>query len=80
MAERGVSVIEAARRLGISSRGIYEAIASGRLQATKRRVVRRVLRIDAASLAGFAVSTSHQKRGRAAAALRYPPEREAIVI
>jgi len=66
--EDWVSVIEAARRLGITREAVYEAIGSGRLEAKQTPVVRKVWRIDPASLAGFKVSASHQKRGRVGAA------------
>ncbi len=75
-----VSVIEAARRLGITREAVYLAIGSGRLEAKQTPVVRKVWRIEPASLAGFKVSASHQKRGRVAASRSYRNGRIVIVL
>ena len=59
-----VSVIEAARTLGISREAVYAAIEEKRLTAKQKTITRRVWRIDPDSLASFQVSKSHQKRAR----------------
>jgi excisionase family DNA binding protein len=68
-----LSVVEAARRLGLSRTAVYQAIADGRLKARERVVTRKVLLIDPASVAGFQVSESHQQRARK----RWPKSRGA---
>jgi excisionase family DNA binding protein len=59
-----LSVVEAAKRLGLSRNAVYQAIAGGRLKARERVVTRKVLRIDPDSVASFQVSESHQRRAR----------------
>jgi excisionase family DNA binding protein len=59
-----LSVVEVAKRLGLSRTAVYQAIAEGRLKARERVIMRRVVRIDPASLAAFQVSKSHQRRAR----------------
>ena len=65
-----VSVVEAAKRLGVSSWAVYKAVEDGRLKARKIAVTRKVLRFDPQSIADFEVSKSHQKRGRQSARAR----------
>src|SRR5271156_4637088 len=77
--ENWISVIAAARQLGITREAVYLAIGSGRLEAKQTPVVRRGWRIAPASLAGFKVSASHQKRGRVAASRSYRNGRIVIV-
>lgn len=55
-----VSIPEAVKRLRISRAAIYKAIRERRLKAEVREVVRRALRIEAASLKAF--SRAHQAR------------------
>jgi len=59
-----VSVIDAARKLGITREAVYAAIGDGRLKASQKTITRRVWRIDPKSLALFRVSKSHQKRAK----------------
>jgi excisionase family DNA binding protein len=59
-----LSVVEAARALGISREAIYAAVKEGRLKAGKKMVTRHVWRIDPESVASFQVSKSHQNRAR----------------
>lgn len=66
-----LSVVEAARLLGVTREAVYEAIGSGRLKAKQKTIARKVWRIDPASLAQFEVSASHQKRGKRGARRRY---------
>ncbi|MGA7764050.1 MAG: helix-turn-helix domain-containing protein, partial [Candidatus Binataceae bacterium] len=59
-----MSVVEAARTLGLSREAIYVAIQAGRLKADKQIVKRLVWRIDPESVSSFQVSKSHQNRAR----------------
>jgi excisionase family DNA binding protein len=59
-----LSVLEVAKRLGLSRTAVYQAIAEGRLRARERVITRKVVRIDPQSLAAFSVSKSHQSRAR----------------
>ncbi len=68
--EDWVSVVEAAKRLGVTRETVYQAIEQGRLKARLKTITRKVLRIDPQSLAGFEVSESHQKRGKRGARKR----------
>lgn len=60
-----LSVIEAARSLGISREAVYKAIEDGRLKARLKVVSRKVWRVDPDSLKGFHVSSAHKKIGEA---------------
>lgn len=66
-----LSVVEAAKRLGVTRETVYAAIEAGRLKAEVREVVRRALRIDPKSLASFEVSRTRQRIGKRAARARY---------
>ncbi|HEY9158310.1 hypothetical protein [Candidatus Binatus sp.] len=56
-----VTIIEAAKRAGVTRWALYKAIRAGRLKAEVREVTRRSLAIDAHSLAEFI--RARQKRG-----------------
>jgi len=60
-----LSVIEAARALGISREAVYKAIEEGRLKARLKVVSRKVWRVDPDSVKSFEVSTVHKKMGEA---------------
>jgi hypothetical protein len=60
----GVSVGEAARRLGMSREGVYAAIRERRLKARLRVIIRCAWRIGPRDLRAFWVSPSHQERGK----------------
>ncbi len=73
--EDWVSVVEAAKRLGVTRGAIYKAIQTGRLKARLKTITRRVMNIDPTSLADFSVSESHQRRGKRAARTRRAQKR-----
>ncbi len=60
------TITEAARILGVSRSGVFEAIKSGRLKAKPRKVTRILWQIDAGSVRRYKVSLSHQARGQKA--------------
>jgi excisionase family DNA binding protein len=66
-----MSVLQAARRLGITREAVYNAIKAGRLKARLKTSVRMVWQIDAKCVKAFTVSASHQKRGRRGARRRH---------
>ncbi|MFZ0887102.1 MAG: helix-turn-helix domain-containing protein [Candidatus Binataceae bacterium] len=65
-----LSVVEAAKRLGVARATIYQAIAAGKLRARLKTVTRKVWRVDPASLAGFEVSAVLQRAGKRSARAR----------
>ena len=69
--EEWMSVVEAAKRLGVTRETIYQAIEAGRLKGRLTTVTRKVWRIDPSSLSGFEVSPASQRAGKRAARLRY---------
>ena len=60
------TITEAARILGVSRSGVFEAIKSVRLKAKPRKVTRILWQIDAGSVRRYKVSLSHQARGQKA--------------
>jgi len=58
------TIIEAARRLGISRQAVHEAIQTGKLKAKRRKVSKRVWLVSAAELNTYQVSLSHQQRAK----------------
>ena len=60
------TITEAARIIGVSRAGVYEAIKVGRLKAKPRKVTRILWQIDAESVRRFKVSLSHKARGQKA--------------
>lgn len=66
--KRFYTIIDAAKRLGITRAAVYEAIHKGRLEAEEGKVVQvkvaRGLRIPAKSLSAYRVSLLHQWVGK----------------
>jgi excisionase family DNA binding protein len=56
---RWLSVLEAARALGLSRTAVYNAIAEGRLKSHKMVLPKPVVRINAQEVKEFEVSKSH---------------------
>ncbi len=60
------TITEAARIIGVSRAGVFEAIKAGRLKAIPRKVTRILWQIEAGSVRRYKVSLSHQARGQKA--------------
>jgi len=60
------TITEAARIIGVSRSGVFEAIKAGRLKAIPRKVTRSLWQIEAGSVRRYKVSLSHQARGQKA--------------
>jgi predicted DNA-binding protein (UPF0251 family) len=58
------TITEAAKRLGLSRSTVYEAIKTGRLKASVKKVVQEIWAIDPKSVESYIISASHQERGR----------------
>jgi excisionase family DNA binding protein len=62
--KQAYTVVEAAKRLGISKQAVRAAIKVGRLRARSGVVRKHVVLIPVAALDAFSVSQSHQARGK----------------
>ena len=69
--EQWLSVVEAAKRLGVTRETVYQAIESGKLRARLTTVTRKVWRIDPESITLFKVSPARQRIGKHGARRRY---------
>ena len=56
-----LTVIEAARALGVSRQAVYKAIEEGRLKGREMLISLRVWRVSAGSVEDFKVSERHQR-------------------
>jgi predicted DNA-binding protein (UPF0251 family) len=63
-AKHSFTLLEAARRLGISRAAVHKAIRAGRLKARSRVVKLRTWLIDGRDLAAYRVSFLHQEAGK----------------
>jgi excisionase family DNA binding protein len=62
--KRTYTILEAARKLGISRAAVHKAIKAGRLKARHKVVKLRSWIIEAADLASYQVSIPQQERGK----------------
>jgi excisionase family DNA binding protein len=69
--EQWLSVVEAAKRLGVTRETVYQAIESGKLRARLTTVTRKVWRINPESVTLFEVSPARQRIGKRGAQQRY---------